>query len=148
MLKAILAFCFRILGASAMAIGGSNFVFGIAFTARLIDTALQILGMAPSPLAEFSIASVDSEFRFYSVFWFAYGALLWQSAGRLETGLARAGWLIALFALSGVGRVTSYLVYGTPAPLFVLLTWIEIVLTLLMSAIWLKLVADNKVAKG
>lgn len=99
MLMAILAFCFRILGASAMAIGGSNFVFGIAFTARLIDTALQNVGLAASPLAEFSTARVDSEFRFYSVFWFAYGALLWHTAGRLDEGFARAGWLIALFAL-------------------------------------------------
>ena len=139
MLHTVLGIFFRILGVSAMLIGGSNFLFGIAFTGRMFDAALQLGGLEPSALSEFSTASVDSEFRFYSVFWFAYGALLWRTAGRLQTDLNLAGWLIALFAIGGAGRVISYVSYGPPAPLFLFLTWIEIILTILMAGAWVML---------
>lgn len=139
MLKIILKGCFRIVGVSAMLIGGSNFLLGIAFTGTVFDNALQSVGLAPSALDQFSTASVDSEFRFYSVFWFAYGALLWRTAVRLETDLNIAGWLIALFGIGGVGRLISYSVNGAPAPLFIFLAWVELALTVIMSGIWIVL---------
>ena len=143
-LNKVLGFCFRILGLSAMLIGASNFLFGIALTGNIFDNALQRVGLSQSALGEFSTASVDSEFRFYSVFWFAYGALLWRTAGRLRTELTLAGWLVALFGTGGVGRLISYLVYGPPEPLFLFLTWVEIVLTALMSGIWIMLFRQSR----
>lgn len=127
-----------------MAIAGSNFLFGIAMTASLVDAALQALGLPASAIDEFSGASVDSEFRFYSVFWFVYGVMLWRTAGRLGTSLPLAGLLIGLFGLGGIGRLLSYLSTAAPATLFLVLTWIEIVLTLVMAALWLRLVTRQE----
>ncbi len=138
-LKSVLAISFRVLGVSAMSIGGSNFLFGIAFTGHLFDMLLRTMGLASSAVQDFATASVDSEFRFYSVFWFAYGAILWREAAKIETNLTTAGWLISLFAIGGIGRVFSYSVYGPPLPLFQFLTWIEIVLSAVMAGIWIKL---------
>lgn len=134
--RTILAFCFRLLGVSAMAIGGTNFVFGIAATIAVFDIPFVALGFGPSVSDGFRSPSVDSEFRFYSVFWVAYGALLWRAAGILPAELGGAGWLIALFGIGGVGRAISHLVYGSPAPLFVALTWVEIALAILMAWLW------------
>lgn len=144
LLNALLKYCFYILAVSAMLIGGSNFLFGIAITGSVFDTTLQSAGLMPSSLGDFSTASVDSEFRFYSVFWFAYGAMLWRTAARLGTELKLAGWLIALFGFGGIGRLISYLAYGPPAPLFLFLTWVEVVLSVLMLIIWILLFQQSR----
>lgn len=132
----VLKICFYLVGASAIGIAGSNFLFGIATTAGWFGALFELLGAPPSNIGDLSTANVDSEFRFYSVFWGAYGVLLIDTARRLPEATGRAGLLIGLFFLGGVGRTLSYAAYGLPTALFVILTAVEIVVSLVMVAAW------------
>ncbi len=127
---------FVVLGATALGIAVSNFLFGVAFTADIFATAFSPLGTAPGGFDALSDASVDAEFRFYSVFWGAYGAILIHMARRPPVLMRYAPALIGLFLLGGIGRALSWAVVGPPDTLFVNLMIAEFVLSPLLLAAW------------
>ncbi len=127
---------FWVLGVSAIAIGSSNFLFGIATTAELLSGVLGTLGLPAGDFGDLKTANTDNEFRFYAVFWVAYGIALIKAARSLPGTLQWVLPLTALFLVGGIGRLFSILAYGYPAPLFVLLMYVEFLLCAVFILAW------------
>ena len=104
-------------------------------TIILISLMHVAIGPASIPGAVPVNATMDSEDRFYAVFFLAYGAaLLW--CARDVAGRARqVRLLMAIFFLGGVARIVSMLQAGLPHPFFVTMTAIELLLPPLLA--WL-----------
>lgn len=131
----LLRACLVALGAVACFIGFSGFVFGtkaIAATEWLYEQ----FSATTYPRTIPGSATLDSEFRFYEAFWFSYGIALNLVAFRLEHRLRYVVPLTLVFFVGGVGRLISILVVGFPHPVFVLLAIPEIVLAVIMIALW------------
>ncbi len=60
---------------------------------------------------------VESELRFYSAFYVAYGLLAFRSAGRADHDPATVRALAAALFLAGLGRAGAWLTVGKPHPL-------------------------------
>jgi Domain of unknown function (DUF4345) len=76
--------------------------------------------------------SLDNEFRFFSVYWFAYGMLCFYVARNLE---ARKGWvpmLALVMFLSGCARTASIILVGRPLDQFFYGAGIELVFPVIM----------------
>lgn len=125
----ILKIAFSLLGATAMAIGGSIFVIGPQATGQIFAAVLHVVSPDLSPLIALTGADIDSEMRFYSVLWMAYGAIALWVAQALPQRVVLLRLMLCLFLLGGIGRAISYFVVGAPHLLFVVLMWIEIVLS-------------------
>lgn len=115
------------------ALRATLFVFGVA----VIGISLAHIALGPGVIPG-SIpvnATMDSEDRFYAVFFLAYGAAVlwclrdWRSKRR-EIRL-----LMAVFFIGGLARLVSIAVVGLPHPFFVAMAIIELVLPPLV--IWL-----------
>lgn len=127
---------FWLLGVSAVAIGSSNFLFGIATTAEFLSMVLGTLGLPAGDFDDLKTANTDNEFRFYAVFWVAYGIALIRTALGLPATLRWVLPLASLFLVGGIGRVLSILAFGYPAPLFVLLMYVEFALCAVFILSW------------
>lgn len=123
------------LGASALLIGGSIFLAGATFTAHVAETATNALAGGTGLTPPFS-PTVESELRFYSVLWMAYGGLLIWAARGLAARLAWVPPLAGLFFLGGVGRAIAYAVDGPPHAAFVQLMAVELALPLVFLGLW------------
>ncbi len=78
------------------------------------------LKSAGVPLSEelVSNAILDSQVRFWGAIWLGYGLVLWSSASRLERDPGTFRLLCGILALSGLGRILSFVRCGSPgAPL-------------------------------
>lgn len=75
-------------------------------------------------------ATMDNEDRFYATLFLGFGAaMVWASRNLSERrGIYLA--LMAVFFLGGVSRIISVLAVGWPAPLFIYLGAIELILPL------------------
>ena len=122
----ILRFAMVLLAGAALLIGGLIFVLGPSATGDAFTTALQVAAPDVVPLTGLRGPDIDSEMRFYSVLFIAYGgAGLWALRSFQERlGLVRL--ILAIFMLGGMGRAVSYVSVGAPHPLFVVLMWIEL----------------------
>ena len=120
------------LGIGAVAIGLSMFLFGPQFTGRFFAEMLASVGGSDQPLTGLSGPDVDSELRFYSVFWIAYGAFVLKTARALPEHIGRAQFLLVLFLLGGIGRVLSHVAIGARHSLFTVLMWLELSLPILL----------------
>lgn len=69
---------------------------------------------------------VESELRFYSAFYVAYGLTLLRAAGRAERDPAAIRALAGALFLAGLGRAGSWLTVGRPHPLQQALLAIEL----------------------
>ncbi len=127
---------FWLLGVSAITIGSSNFLFGIATTAEMLSMVLGTLGLPAGDFSDLKTANTDNEFRFYAVFWVAYGIALIKTAMGLPTTLRWVLPLTSLFLVGGLGRILSIFAYGYPAPLFVLLMYVEFILCAVFLVAW------------
>lgn len=123
------------LGTAALGIGASMFLLGPEATGGFFASLLVAATGIDDPMDGLAGANVESELRFYAVFWFAYGWLVISSARALPEGLGRARALLGLFFLGGLGRVLSHFVIGAPHPLFIALMVVELVLPLLLIAL-------------
>lgn len=80
---------------------------------------------------------MDSELRFYAALWGAYGIVVLRTARNLTKRLHETPWLAAVFFLGGIGRGLSVISVGEPHPFFTLLMAVELVLPVVMIALWL-----------
>ncbi len=124
----ILKIAFSLLGVTALAIGGLIFVIGPQATGQIFVAALQVVSPDVPPLIALTGADIDSEMRFYSVLWMAYGAIALWIAQALLQRVVLLRLMLCLFLLGGIGRAISFFLVGAPHLLFVVLMWIEIVL--------------------
>lgn len=101
----------------------------------LISLAHVALGPVAIPGAVPVNATMDSEDRFYAVFFLAYGAALLWCARDIQGRTRHIRLLMALFFLGGVARIVSMAQVGLPNTFFIAMTGVELGLPPLV--IWL-----------
>jgi hypothetical protein len=115
------------------ALRGTLLVFGISVIG--ISLCHIVFGPSVIPGSVPVNATMDSEDRFYAVFFLAYGvAVLWCLMD-WPSRLPQMQMLMALFFIAGLTRLVSAAVVGLPHPFFVVMTTIEFLLPPLV--IWL-----------
>lgn len=134
-LSVVLRVIFSLLGLSAIAIGAMNFALGPTATAATFATILSTIAHTPRDVEGLSGPNIDSEMRFYSVLWIAYGSLaLWVSQS-LKVRIVWLRLMLVVFLFGGIGRALSFFSVGPPHPLFSILMWIELLLPTLLIAL-------------
>ena len=126
----MLKFLFSFLGLSATVIGAMNFILGPEVTGGAFAALLSAVWHTPSQLNGLEGNNLDSEMRFYSALWMAYGALALWIAKQLPRSIVYLRLMLFVFLAGGIGRVISYFAAGAPHPLYFSLMWIELVLPL------------------
>ena len=104
-----------------------HIVLGVA-AERLLDPAL------PPSLA--TLASLDSQNRFYGAAFLIYGVLLWRCARDPVGDAALLRALLWVFFAGGLARVVSIVLVGWPSPVVLALAGVELVLPPILLA-WL-----------
>ncbi len=110
-------------------------LIGLAVIPVLAGTATLLLGSDAIPDAGRPGASVESELRFYGVWWIGAGIFLASLARDVE----RRGWELrvfcALLALGAAGRVIALADDGRPHATFLVLMGVEIVVAVVL-VVW------------
>jgi hypothetical protein len=132
----ILAILLMVLGLSAILIGLSIFLTGAPRTGEITSQLYDHLTRMSHGSGLLDGPTVDSELRFYSPFWMAYGAMLIATARNLKRHLNRVPLLSAVFFAGGVGRGLAYVFTGPPHPAFVVLMVTELVLPVIFIGLW------------
>ena len=138
----VLRICLYLLGTTAVGIALSGFFLGlraIDATEWLFDQLARAPHRASAPVS----ATYDSEFRFYSVLWFSYGAAMLWTARRLADQLSLVIPFALIFLVGGLGRLISDLAVGPPHPAFIALTVPELVLPPLVIVLVLRIRASR-----
>ncbi|MEQ9589435.1 MAG: DUF4345 family protein [Parvibaculaceae bacterium] len=135
-MKLILRANLFVLGAATIGIGLSMLLLGSDATGQFFAAFINFFLSDPQELGGLSSSNVDSELRFYSVFWLAYGAIVLRAANSLEGNLKLVPILAGLFFAGGAGRLLSLVTVGHPHLLFIVLMVIELVLPLLLIVLW------------
>ena len=136
MIKLILRANLFVLGAAAIGIGLSMLLLGSDATGQFFAALINFFLSDPQELEGMSSPNVDSELRFYSVFWVAYGVIVLRAASSLEENLKLVPIFSGLFFAGGAGRLLSLMTAGQQHPLFILLMIIELMLPLLLIVLW------------
>lgn len=112
----VLQIFLTILGAVAVVAGTGTVLFGVR----------SILG------AEAVTPTVDSEMRFYAVWYAAAGGIILWAARRVESETTTIRGVAGLFFVAACSRVLSWIVVGRPHPFTVTLMIIEFALPLII----------------
>ena len=100
----------------------------MALVMIVAGSATVLLGMGSLLGAEHASAAIDSEMRFYAIWYVVAGVVLWRALPRIEA----EKWLVRVigiaFGVAGCARALSWLVVGEPHPSQVALMIIELVL--------------------
>ncbi len=122
-------------GTIVVAIGCSIVLFGPHGTAVFFaETVNAFTGGTVLP-SGFDTPDVDNEFRFYSVFWLAFGVMLFRAAWTLPDSRTLVLILMGIFFAGGLFRVLSIWQMGWPHPMFQILMWVELVVPVLLSVL-------------
>lgn len=131
------------VGSAAILIGAMIFSFGVLWTLHFFESLFNFATgqtIAPEPTAV--AVTIDNEFRFYSVFWLSYGALLLWTAWEIQRRWNWVPILFGLFFLGGIGRVISHLTLGAPHPLFVVLMGTELAIPVVAALLYARTKPD------
>jgi len=134
----ILSFTLMALGGAAALIGSMMFAFGPQTTGNVFAAIFQHLVEMPPTVDGFGDANTDSELRFYSVLWIAYGLIAIQTSRVLREKMTRARLLMFVFFMGGIARLFSIAQFGMPHPLFVVLMSVELGLPVIWFLLSLK----------
>ena len=93
-----------------------------------------VLGSGSVPASGEPSASVESELRFYSVWWIGAGLFLLWLAPQIEERTRELRVFCALLFLAGVSRIIAIVDAGWPEPTQVALMGVELTLPLLLVA--------------
>jgi len=126
-----------LIGIAGVLIGLSFILLGVNATGQLFNRLLSLFIDAPT-LTGLDNPNAESELRFYSVFWIAYGLILIQTARDLSHHIKRVPWLLGLFFAGGTARLISYFAAGVPHLLFIILMLIELILPVILWLCWVK----------
>ena len=83
-------------------------------------------------------ATVDNELRFFSVFWLAYGGFCYWVARHIQAQYRFIPFIALAFFVGGLGRLISMVSVGTPATVLIPAMILELVLPLIIYAIYRK----------
>ena len=136
MSEAVLKAGLYFISIAAMAIGTAIALLGISPVGQFFNAVISVI-YEGGPLTDLDTPNDDSELRFYSVFFAAYGAILFQTTRNLTKRGHRLPLLLGLFFLGGIARAISYVTVGQPHALFVLLMIIELTMPPLLYLCWL-----------
>jgi hypothetical protein len=104
----------------------------VVMLAGAICVVIALAHIAVGPRAivggAFVNATMDSEDRFYAVFFLGWGATMIYCSRELSAKEGLFGALLLTFFLGGVARIISALLVGIPTTLFVCLGALELVL--------------------
>ena len=125
------------IGIAAILIGSAIVLFGVRLVGDFFSTIVNLV-YATGPVTDLGSPNVDSELRFYAVFFVVFGILMVQSARHLERYSARIPFLLALFFAGGAARAISFFMVGPPHALFILLMGIELIAPPLLWLAWRK----------
>ncbi len=124
----------RILQVILAVIGLIAVITGALGVASGITTALgDFYGISVSPSIEGNII-LDSNLRYFSGVWLGLGLILFWVIPSIERQKLVFRLLAGMIFIGGVGRVVSMLSFGTPSPLFVIFSLLELFFPLLI--IW------------
>ena len=123
------------IGVAGILIGSAIAVLGIETVGRFFTMIINI-AVEAGPLTDLGQPNDDSELRFYSVFFVAYGIVLVQTAGNLARHGHRVPILLGLFFAGGIARLLSLLTIGAPHALFLMLLGFELLLPPLLYICW------------
>ena len=137
MSKIVLKAGLYFISIAAMAIGTSIALLGINPVGNFFTSVISI-AYETGPMTDLGTPNDDSELRFYSVFFVAYGAVLFQTVRDLEKYGHRLPLLLGLFFLGGIARLLSYIIVGQPHALFILLMAVELFMPPLLYLSWIK----------
>lgn len=130
------------IGVAAVLIGSAIATLGIEPVGRFF-TAIINLAVDAGALNDLGQPNDDSELRFYSVFFVAYGIVLIQTAGNLMRHGHRIPILLGLFFAGGIARLLSLFMVGQPHALFLLLMAFELILPPLLYLCWRRIKAKT-----
>ena len=100
----------------------------IGVVALTAGTGTLLFGDAIIPGAGRIDPSVDSELRFYAVWYAAAGIVALGTLRKVESATTTVRFVAAAFFVGGCARIISIFVVGRPHPLFIVLMVIELVL--------------------
>lgn len=101
----------------------------VALVAGLLSV---LFGVDLVPDSAGASASVDSEMRFYAVWYAAAGLIVLRAARRVEASAGTIRGLAAGFFVAGCARVISWVVVGRPHDLQLVLLVLELALPLIL----------------
>ncbi len=115
-----------IMGLLIVLVGGITTFFGIHTTAQVFAPLADVLLGDTRPVDHFAHPDVDSEMRFYSVIFMAYGLVILHTAANLKVYMDRVPALILVFFVGGAARALTHIYVGNPHGLFDILMTIEL----------------------
>ena len=121
-------FAFIVLG-----IGASIVLIGPAATATFFAGIYNGITGGDLLPTGFESPDVDNEFRFYSVFWLAFGVMLFRAAATFPESAKLVFTLMGIFCLGGLFRLLSIWQMGPPHGMFQFLMWVELGVPVLLS---------------
>jgi hypothetical protein len=87
-----------------------------------------ILGSNVIPDGDGTVASVESELRFYSAFWVGFGLYLWSLAPRIHERGTELRIASAVLVLGAAGRALAIADAGRPHTFFLVLLALEVLI--------------------
>jgi hypothetical protein len=121
-------------------------LYVLAVIPVVAGAATVLLGGDSIPDAGQPTASVESELRFYSVWWIGAGVFLAWLAPRIEERTRELRAFCAFLFLAGISRVLAIVVVGWPHPSQVVLMAIELTLPIVL-VVWQSRVASSSPAQ-
>lgn len=119
-------------GLAILIVGGITTFFGLSTTGQIFGYLADVLLGDTRPLDHLAHPDVDSEMRFYSVIFMAFGLTVLHTASNLKTYMDRVPPLALVVFVAGCARLLTYVQAGKPHGLFDILMVLEIAVPVLI----------------